>query len=54
MLNPKSIEEFKKIIFQEYEIELTNEQAYQDATAFLEVFKILIVDTPREENGNVS
>ena len=64
ILEQSSLEEFKEIIFEEYGIELTDEQAQQDALAFLEVIRLLStnislrqkkpVDTPREEDANVS
>lgn len=64
MLGRESLEEFKLIILEEYGIELTDEQAYQDATVFLEAIKILVddnsliqkkpIDTPSKEDGNVS
>lgn len=64
MISAGGLEEFKQIILEENGIKLTDKQAYQDATAFLEVFKVLAVDTTliqkdridnkRTEHGNVS
>lgn len=64
MLSQEAIEEFKQIILEEQEIELTDQEAYQDAVAFLEAFKVLVadttliqkdrIDTKRTEHGNVS
>lgn len=64
MLSQEAVEEFKQIILEEQGIELTDQQAYQDAIAFLEAFKVLVadttliqkdrIDTKRTEHGNVS
>lgn len=64
MISPESLEEFKQIILEDYGIKLSDQQAYQDAIAFLEVFKVLVkgngliqkqsIDTQSKENGNVS
>ena len=54
ILKQESLEEFKEIIYEEYGIELTDEQTYQDAIAFLSAFKTLIIDTQWEEDVNVS
>lgn len=54
ILEQSSLEEFKEIIYEEYGIELTDEQAYQDAVALLEILKILIIDSLGEEDSNVS
>lgn len=64
MITPEGLEGFKQIILEEYGIKLSDQQAYQDATAFLEAFKVLInssdsiqkryVDTQGKENGNVT
>ncbi len=53
-LDQSSLEEFKEIIYEEYGIKLTDEQAYQDAVAFLAAFKTLIIDTQWEKDANVS
>ncbi len=45
MISQEKLQEFKQIILDEQGIELTDEEAYQDATAFLEAFKLLITDT---------
>lgn len=51
----EGIQEFKKIILEDYGIELSDQQAYEDATAFLGAFKSLTdIDTLRKEHGNVS
>lgn len=54
MLSFEALEEFKQIIYEEYGIKLTDEQAYQDAVAFLAAFKVLIIDTLSKEDVNVS
>ncbi len=63
MINPEGLEEFKEIMLEDYGIKLSDQQAYQDATAFLEAFKILVdtslmqkdgIDTQAKEHGNVS
>ncbi len=60
MISNGSLEEFKQIMLEDYGTELTDQQAYQDATAFLEAFKILaddsliqksLVDSQRKECG---
>ncbi len=45
MISQESLQEFKQIILEEQGIELTDQQAYQDATAFIEAFKVLAADT---------
>lgn len=59
----ESIREFKQIILEDYGIELADQQAFEDATAFLGAFKLLTdadliqkdsIDTERKEYGNVS
>lgn len=54
MISPEGLEEFKQIMFEDYGIKLTDQQAYQDATAFLEAFKILAIDSHEERYVNVS
>lgn len=54
MINLEDLEEFKQIIFEDYGIKLTDQQALQDALAFLDAFRILVVDTFEEKDGNVS
>lgn len=58
----EGIQEFKKIILEDYGIKLTDQQAYEDATAFLGAFKILAdatliqkdsIDSQRKGHGNV-
>lgn len=50
----EGIQEFKKIILEDYGIELSDQQAYEDATAFLGAFKLLVdIDTQRKGHGNV-
>ncbi len=45
MISEEGLKEFKQIILEEQGVELTDEKAYQDATAFLEAFKLLVTDT---------
>lgn len=64
MVSKEGLQEFKQIILEEYGVNLTDEQAYQDAVAFLEAFKVLTtgtnlmqkhpVDTQEKDGGNVS
>lgn len=64
MISLEGLEEFKQIIFEDYGIKLSDQQAYQDAIAFLEAFKILVnnsgliqkqsIDTQSKEDVNVS
>lgn len=64
MISSDGLEEFKLIMLEDYGIKLSDQQAYQDAIAFLEVFKVLVaditliqkdsIDTKRTEHGNVS
>ncbi len=44
-LTSEGLEEFKQIILEDYGIELSDQQAYQDAVAFLESFKALATNT---------
>lgn len=45
MISAEGLEEFKQIMLEDYGIKLSDQQAYQDAEAFLEAFKILVADT---------
>lgn len=64
MISEEGLKEFKEIVLEEYGLELTDQQAYHDAVAFLEAFKVLIgdtslihkqpIDTQSKEDGNVS
>lgn len=45
MISNEGLEEFKQIMLEDYEVKLTDQQAYQDATAFLEAFRLVADDS---------
>ena len=44
MISSEALTEFKQIVLEDYGLELTDEQALADATALLEVIRILVSD----------
>lgn len=53
MISNESLEEFKLIMIEDYGISLTDEQAYQDFTAFLESFRVLATGTSLIQKSSV-
>lgn len=60
MISSEGLEEFKQIMLEDYGVKLTDQQAYQDATAFLEAFRLVadnslipksLVDSQSKECG---
>lgn len=44
LITPEELKKFKEIVFTEYGIKLTDEQAFEQATALLGLFDVLIKD----------
>lgn len=53
MISNEGLEEFKLIMSEDYGVTLTDEQAYQDFTAFLESFKVLAAGTSLIQKSSV-
>lgn len=53
MISNEGLKEFKLIMSEDYGVTLSDEQAYQDFTAFLESFKVLATGTSLIQSHSV-